>query len=145
MAGLTAYYANRMGKNPLLWFVISLLLGIFSPLILFLFSSIKPKEGGRQTPSMTASNPDLSAPNLSQSSKNEVNFPSDFSSEEKRVWYYLDQEHQQVGPVSLSVLRNRWKCGELKLSSYVWSEGMKEWEKVENLPELYPSELKKER
>ena len=56
--------------------------------------------------------------------------------EEEKLWYYLDQNHQQVGPVSIIALRALWNRGVLELNSYVWTEGMTQWEKVDNLSDL---------
>ncbi len=41
-----------------------------------------------------------------------------------------------MGPVSIIALRELWHRGQLELNSYVWSEGMEQWQKVDHLPEL---------
>jgi hypothetical protein len=41
-----------------------------------------------------------------------------------------------VGPVSIIALRELWNRGLLELNSYVWTDGMEKWEKVDHLPEL---------
>lgn len=131
IASFTAYYANRKGRNPLLWFIIGVLLGIFAPLILLFLSSVKPVDS--DIPTMSVSNPDPSLDQLDQAPP-QVNLQS--SEEENKLWYYLDQNHQQIGPVSIIALRELWNRGQLEITSYVWSDGMEQWQKVDSLPEL---------
>lgn len=52
------------------------------------------------------------------------------------LWYYLDEQHEQQGPVSLIALRELWKTGRLLPTAFVWSKGMFQWKKVEELPDL---------
>jgi hypothetical protein len=133
IASFTAYYANKKGRNPLLWFIIGILLGIFAPLILLFLSSVKNEAANNGAPTMTISNPDPSLLNLPQTpTQEEVKI----NEEETKLWYYLDQNHQQMGPVSIIALRELWNRGQLELNSYVWSDGMEQWQKVDNLVEL---------
>lgn len=131
IASFTAYYANRKGRNPILWFIIGVLLGIFAPLILLFFPTIK-SESNNGLPTMTVSNPDPSLQHLPPSPQLEIKR----TEEEDKLWYYLDQNHQQMGPVSVIALRELWNRGQLELNSYVWTDGMEQWQKVENLSEL---------
>ena len=134
IASFTAYYANRKGRNPLLWFIIGVLLGIFAPLILLFLSSAKNESANNNgMPTMTVSNPDPSLQHLPQTPA-QVDLSS--PAEEDRLWYYLDQSHQQMGPVSIIALRELWHRGQLELNSYVWAEGMEQWQKVDQLPKL---------
>ena len=133
IASFTAFYANRKGRNPLLWFVVGVLLGIFAPLILLFLSPVKTeRENGY--PTMTVSKPDPSQEHLSMPPPTPEELK--LQDEEEKLWYYLDQTHQQIGPVSIVALRALWNRGLLELKSYVWSNGMPQWEKVDNLPEL---------
>lgn len=131
IASFTAYYANRKGRNPILWFIIGVLLGIFAPLILLFLSTVKPVDS--DIPTMSVANPDPSLDQLDQTPP-QVNLQQ--SEEENKLWYYLDQNHQQMGPVSVIALRELWNRGQLEITSYVWSDGMDQWQKVDNLPEL---------
>lgn len=133
IAGFTAYYANLKGRNPLIWFLIGILLGIFAPLILLFFPAVKkPEDDG--LPTMTLSPPDPSLQQLSET----LPLPTDspHPEEENKLWYYLDQEHQPMGPVSIIALRELWNRGLLELNHYVWTNGMEQWQKVESLPAL---------
>ena len=138
IASLTAYYANRKGRNPLKWFFLGVLLGIFAPLILLFLSEFKGNSDKEvEEPTMTISNP---SPSLA--GEVEVSSQYEAGEEENKLWYYLDEAHEQMGPVSVVALRELWSRGSLRLDSYVWSTGMEQWERVEDLPELN-SELNK--
>ncbi len=133
IAIFTSYYAGSQGRNTLKWFVIGLLLGILAPLILLFLPPVK-KEKSDGLPSMTVSRPDPSLAHLSHAVLN----PEDtkIKEEENKLWFYLNQKHEQVGPVSVIALRELWNRGKLELNQYVWSEGMEQWKKVDELPEL---------
>lgn len=132
IASLTAYYADRKGRSFTIWFILGALLGVFAPLILFFLPSLPEENSDATQPMMTVSQPD---PSLSPVSPPLASLPA-WKGEEDKLWYYLDQEHQQIGPVSIVALRDMWKRGLLELNSYVWTEGMEQWQKVEQLQEL---------
>jgi hypothetical protein len=134
IAALTAYYASRKGRNPLVWFIIGILLGIFAPLLLLFFPEVKKEREDNEMPTMTISPPDASLHQISQTSPTPAEFER--QEEEDKLWYYLDQNHQQMGPVSVVALRELWNRGKLELNNYVWTDGMEQWEKVDNLPDL---------
>lgn len=131
LAGLTSYYAKRKGRNPTTWFVLGLFFGFFALLVLFFLAPVVKKEGEDDGyPTMSISNPDpslLSSPDLS---------PTFTTPDEDKLWYYLDMNHEQMGPVSVIALRELWNRGQLELNSYVWSNGMEKWEKVDSLADL---------
>jgi GYF domain 2 len=135
IAGLTAYFARFKGRNPVAWFLIALLIGFFAPIILMFLPRLGPDGQpiiSDLDPTMTVLKPD--APDDEQSV-----FPSpllDRQEGEDKLWYYMDQAHQQVGPVSVIALREQWHTGRLELNSYVWTEGMVDWKKIDELPEL---------
>lgn len=132
MACVTAYYASTKGRNPVLWFFLGAFFGVIALLILFILSFMKNGSDEKSdVPTMTVSRPD-SALHPSPS------IPLDLkrAEEEDKLWYYLDQNHQQMGPVSIVALRELWNTGRLELASYVWTEGMEKWQKVEYLPAL---------
>lgn len=130
IASLTAYYADRKGRSFTIWFILGVLLGVFAPLILFFLSSNNGSNKKNDIPSMSVSKPD---PSLQIAASPP---PVEFKGNEDKLWYYLDKDHQQMGPVSIVALRDLWNRGLLELTSYVWSQGMNDWLKVEQLPEL---------
>jgi hypothetical protein len=129
IASLTAYYADRKGRSFTIWFILGVLLGVFAPLILFFLSS-NNESNENNSPAMTVSKPD---PSLQAA----ASLPAvEFKGNEDKLWYYLDKDHKQMGPVSIVALRDLWNRGLLELTTYVWSQGMNDWLKVEQLPEL---------
>jgi len=56
---------------------------------------------------------------------------------EAKEWFYLEADDQkQQGPISFSDLKKLWNEKKINEESYVWSEGMKEWEYISNMPTL---------
>ncbi|KAL9234850.1 hypothetical protein vseg_009671 [Gypsophila vaccaria] len=51
-------------------------------------------------------------------------------------WYILDANQQQIGPYSMSELREHYLNGYLPESTFVWSEGRSEWQSLSSIPEL---------
>ena len=51
------------------------------------------------------------------------------------LWYYLDKENNQYGPMSFNTLKSAWNCEEIDPSTYVWNENMEEWQTLEDLPD----------
>lgn len=137
IASFTAYYANNKGRNPFIWFALGALLGIFAPLILLFLPNLNEEQGmGSGEPTMSVSRPDASLEHDDVPPPTPTLEELRLRKEEDKLWYYLDQNHQQMGPVSIVALRELWNTGRLELISYVWSEGMDDWKKVEVLPEL---------
>lgn len=102
---IAAYYAKRKGRNPYLWFAIGCFFGIFGILAVFFLKN--PKKAG--APAKTVPEPAV-----------RKTLPH-------RIWYYLDQNTQQIGPVSTSALEAAWEEGKISLITYVWHEGMENW------------------
>ncbi|XP_074293590.1 uncharacterized protein LOC141620681 [Silene latifolia] len=51
-------------------------------------------------------------------------------------WYILDANQQQIGPYTISELREHYLNGYLPESTFVWSEGRSEWQQLSSVPEL---------
>jgi hypothetical protein len=135
IAGYTAYYAKKKGRNPYIWFAAVMLIGILAPLILLALPNVPPESETRSSdPTMSVSNPD---PSLSENAVPPTS-PPEFKPpmEEDHLWFYLNNAHQQIGPVSIFALRDLWNTGRLETSTYVWCEGMEQWARIEDLPKL---------
>lgn len=126
ISGLTAYYADTKGRSPFWWFVLALMFSIIAPIILFFLPSLKP-EVDSEGKIITQNNnePFLGVPP-----------PPPNVLDSDKLWYYLDANHNQYGPVSMIALKELWDTGQLTIKSFVWSEGMVKWNQVENLPAL---------
>lgn len=134
IAGLTAYYASRKGKNPLLWFVFGCLIGVIAPLILFFLTFLEKSSARNAVAAEKEEELPLNPLPIANTEENRESVQEKFDT----LWYYLDEEHQQIGPVSLIAIRELWHTGRLNLTSYVWAQGMPEWQKIEAIPELIP-------
>ena len=53
----------------------------------------------------------------------------------ERMWYYL-QENEQVGPIPQEELLRMLSQGVLPRTTYVWAEGMGQWQPASEIPEL---------
>lgn len=110
---LTSYLAGRKGKNQFLWFFIGLFLGCLGVLAIVL-APTKPKAQKSQPPKPPLQ--DLAKRNEAWS----------------KMWYYMDTGHIQQGPVEFQHIIQ----AKLTPTTYVWGEGMAEWKKLSELPEL---------
>ncbi len=104
--------AESRGLNPTTWFFVGFFLGLLSLPIAYLWpvknSLPKPEE-----------KPDPELVRL-----------------QKSHWYYLNEEHRQLGPISLDALRRALRDEQLTSKSYIWSDGMEEWKRLNDLPEV---------
>ena len=53
-------------------------------------------------------------------------------------WMYIDEEagNAQVGPVLCNRVKALFGDGTIKLGTYMWANGMKEWQKLKDIPDL---------
>ena len=133
IAGITAYYARTKGRNPVLWFFITIFLGILAPILIF-FLSLVNNDKKEDYPTMTRSNPDPALEHLAIPPMPALE--AKVEEDENKLWYYLDENHEQIGPVSVIALKELWNRGQLELRSYVWTTGMPKWERVDDMPDL---------
>ena len=63
--------------------------------------------------------------------------------EEDKTWYYLDQGQHQIGPLMLRDLEKAWDESVINENSYIWKEGMSQWKKIKELPEIKKDLAKK--
>lgn len=119
---LTAYLAQRRGRSPLFWFCIGALFWLAGILLFFLFC--KASDAERLKPEIL---PEITPATIEVAA---VHLPQD-------GWFYLDHEHKQFGPISLSELKALFNASKITGASYVWCEGMQEWKKLDQLPEVH--------
>lgn len=132
MGCVAAYFASKRNRNPVVWFFIGVLLGLIGVVLLFILPPVKiEKEGsGPKNPSIR-----------------HVEYTSPLSHEEtvtlevqpiapEEMWYYLNEKHEQFGPVAFTKLRELYQGGTLSNFRYVWKEGMSDWKMIEELLDL---------
>ena len=116
LGALSAYFAQRRGRLPLAWFGIGFMMGIFGLAMLFLL----PKLEKTRTPSLTSK----MAP------------PPKRTDSWLKMWYYLDPTHVQQGPFEFHDLIKTWKEKHISDATYIWGEGMGEWSRLRDQPDL---------
>lgn len=125
IGAVTAYFAYQRGRDPVIWFMLGMFLGILGLILLFLLPPLHGEdlqlEGEEEHPIESQKEMIL------QNASHEYLI---------KDWFYLDSTHQQQGPVRFEDLRNIWEEGSISGKSYVWCEGMGDWKKIEELPEL---------
>lgn len=123
IGGATAYIAKQRGRDPIIWFIIGLFLGIFGILLLFILPPVV--EEGQQTNEPPAVNSStFQAPAITH----------DYLVKD---WYYYDGERTRQGPIRFEELRELWKASQINEESFVWSDGMSGWQKIEQVQNLY--------
>ena len=108
-----SYLAKKTGRNPRLWFLLGVLFGIFGLFFLF-FTSKKQAQKAPQQENL----PD----------KKFSPFDAD------KLWYYVEAGGDSPsGPMSGLALERLLSEGVISLQSYVWTEGMENWERVKSV------------
>lgn len=110
---LTAYIAKRRGRDPLIWFPLGILFGFMGVLL----ALILPKQQKKMHV----------PPPLLRPRRSDVWL---------KLWYYLDPTHQQQGPFDFPELAKLRKNKHISEGSFIWGEGMKEWTRLSELPDL---------
>lgn len=113
------YYANKRGHNPTNWFVAGLLFGILALIVLFLLPARKKKE-------MVQSEPILPILTILQ--------PDHIG----KLWYFIDEEKKQLGPMSFDALGKAWQEGKVREKTYVWNEAMENWREFQDVIKSAP-------
>lgn len=113
-------FAKQRGRDPVAWYMLGMLFGLFALFFLFLLPAIPPQ--GNEPLDGVEENEDLRLARIDPI----LDYP-------KKEWFYFDDTRKQQGPVRFEILKTLWEEGKVTRQSYVWSEGMTEWEKIDKL------------
>ena len=105
---ISSYVAFKRKKNPYLWFFIGFLLGalgIFA--VIFLSDFAKKRKTKKRLTRLI------------------------FDGPQDKLWFYLDAEHKQVGPISFQSLGENLRQGIINSQTFVWHENLNSWKKIE--------------
>ena len=106
---MCAYVAKKTDRNPMLWFPVGILGGIFALVTILYLSN---KELRPETP-------------VAVPEKENKNLPH-------KMWYYLDEDQKQYGPVSSYCVHQELKDKKIDLQTLVWNEDLDDWKKLED-------------
>ena len=118
VAIITAYFADKRGRSALWWFFIGGFFGVLGLLALFLFPSKKMQE-----PVSVVTTVDVEPVAMEK-------------------WFYLNDDHKQFGPVTFDEIIKKHEEGELSDESYLWCEGMANWEKLSRIQKYSDTKTK---
>ena len=113
MAWTCGNYAKRLGRNPRTWFAAGALFGIFALIALFLFPRRKA----------IAAQPVVKAPLLTAACPIQA----------EKLWYYLNDQKEQFGPMSFNALGKAWLEGSVREQTFVWNEEMENWQPLKEV------------
>ena len=119
--------ASKKGRNPSIWFFLGMFLGIIAFIILYLLPAKKLN---------LKENTNLSKmQNDSYNTTSTQQAPTPASTHVE-LWYYLDNQNNQFGPMSFEALEKAWNCEKIHASTYVWNRKLDKWLLVEEVPIL---------
>ncbi len=124
VAGACAYYAKRQGRSPVAWFVLGLLFGIFALFVLFFLPMVRlflAKRARKKNMQVQKSE----APSV-------FTWKIDSCGLDK-MWYYVDRENKQRGPMSFQAFKKAREEGDVLSSTYVWNEDLSDWKKFDEM------------
>lgn len=124
----TAYFAQQRGRDPFMWFLIGIFLGLLGLLLLFLLPVTD------KTPESVSGGADR--PLQPQEPSKEAVLSVKNHDYLIRDWFYLDAEVKQQGPMTFDGLKRLWQEGKVGPDSFVWCDGMEGWKKIEELLDL---------
>lgn len=133
---ICAYIARNRNRNPYIWFFVGLFLGIFGLIILFIIPTKKQEELAPILSSSQLSNPPLPHFETTMNAQGSSSESPEHAMT-KNLWYYLDDENKQYGPMSFFAFKQAWENDQIKSSTFVWSEEMENWKPLEELQEIF--------
>lgn len=123
MGVLSAYIAMRTKKDPIFWFIIGFCFSLLGICINILVSSKL----------------------FNRMKKNKIHLPKKFTHVKKakidpiqdhRLWYYIDPERKQHGPMSLNALQKNILEGKIGKKTFIWHDELDNWKKAQELEDL---------
>jgi hypothetical protein len=113
-----SHFAKQRGRSPLNWFIAGLFFGILALIVLFILPVRKPKEGVPDS-----KNPLQDIPKLTVLSPTHA----------EKLWYFLDEQKKQFGPMSFDALSKAWNEGVVQKHTFVWNESMENWQRFQEV------------
>jgi hypothetical protein len=125
IGALTAYVAhNKRGRRPIPWFFLGFFFGLLALLTVFFLPKKEPLQQ-----LLLKGNINHPLPLITPVIETETHPMT------KELWYFLDENRSQIGPLSFHGLKNKYIEGKVLPSSYVWNAQMDDWKRLEALSE----------
>ncbi len=131
LGSLCSRIARQKNRHPGWWFVIGFVLGIFGIILLYI---LPEKKLSYAKPIPKSPNQDKQT--LPTQCSSAITPPSN-DPEMSKYWYYLDKDRLQKGPISFDALHRKYQGNDLSDTTYVWSEDMIDWKRINELPEKF--------
>ena len=110
LGGVAYAMADHKGRDGRIWFLLGFLFGLLALLVLYFLQDLKADE---------------------KSEKEAAPEPFPVEETDDKEWYYLQNEDEPIGPMSFMELEEAFRTKKISSTTYVWSEGMEEWNTVE--------------
>ncbi len=126
VGAIASHFAKLRGRNPRTWFILGFVFGLIGLAVLFVLPSLKKKkhpQALQQTPPASPAAPLIKKPAIEVLDATHAN----------KLWYYLDESHQQYGPMSINALSQAWEAGKVKPHTYVWNEHLTDWKSFDQV------------
>jgi hypothetical protein len=131
-----SYLAYQRGRDPYIWFALGIFLGILAVLALVLLPPIQSQEE-IEADQKNQEIIKLREKQVQEQEKIENSPDLQPQSIQTKEWFYLDKSRQQQGPYSFYIISELWENGDITAHSYMWSNGMPDWRRVHDIPELF--------
>jgi hypothetical protein len=128
---LTASYAQARGRDPFIWFAVGAFFNLFGLLALFLLPDARNPEEKEKEQEETDSSAQRNE--TIEVKPSEVYTVTEFHQHE---WFYYDTNRQQNGPIDFEQLKKLWISREINDATFIWHEGMSNWQKIGDLPKI---------
>ncbi len=110
--------ARKRNRHPFGWFVLGAFFGIFGLVLLYVLPPKKVKQ---------VTEPIQTEP---------VKVEEEALPEPATLWYYLDEDNNQFGPMSFDLIEDAWEEQRIGEKTYLWNESMEDWKTLESIPEV---------
>jgi hypothetical protein len=107
--------ASIKNRNARYWFILGLFFGLVGLIIIYFLNPLKKKN--------------IYSPNVINQISVSKSLPND-----NNYWYYLDNNKNQIGPVSVKKIFDNYFEGKISDTTYVWNDTMKDWSLLKDLP-----------
>jgi len=120
---ICALIAQKKSRNPYAWFLFGLFFSFLALIALLILPPLDTKETKKENNlELTENLKEIQE--LETTEQNEEELPSDVAN---KLWYYLDENDNRLGPMTIKALINDWDDKKIKEDTFVWNEEMSDW------------------